>query len=59
MGYVNARYEGSNGAVTTYSDLTEIRSYHIHDHFADDVTVSVAKAGANMKELAKTSKSTP
>ena len=43
--------------MTTDSDVTEIRSCHMHDLSADDVIVSVAKPCGNMKELAKTFKS--
>ena len=54
---VKTRSEGCEGTVTTDSDVTEIRSCHMHDLSADDVIVSVAKPCGNMKELAKTSKS--
>jgi len=49
---VKAHSEGCKDAVTTDSDLTEIRSCHIYNHSPVDVTVIVPKAHANMNELA-------
>ena len=49
---VKGHSEDCKGAVTAYSDVTrEIGSCHIHDHSADDVTVSLSNTHTNMKEL--------
>ena len=47
---VKAHSEGCKDAVTTDSDVTEIRSCHIHEHSPVDVNVIVPKAHANMNE---------